>query len=115
MALIFELKDKEMLSVKEDSRLDVESSKASVAASHRRLWETLRERLSREGEAQNLDGLKLLKGYADVLWVITRTERLMWGLEEEASSVEVYDSDEISEAMVQLTFSQRAGEAMDGE
>lgn len=118
MVLTFDVKDEEMRPVKEDGRLELETSKtskASVATSHKRLWESLRERLRREGEAQDLDGLKLLKGYADILWVITRTERLMWGLEEEAPEIEVYDADEITEAMVQLTFSQGAGKAIDGE
>ncbi len=115
MALIFDCKDKEMCGVKEDDRLEIETNKASVAISHRRLWGSLRERLEKEGEAQNLDGLKLLKGYADILWVITRTERLMWGLEEEAQNIEDYETDEIAEAMVQLTFSQGAGKAIDGE
>jgi hypothetical protein len=115
MGLIFDYEASDTESVEERNSQGSEDVQEKVALMHKRLWRSLRERLQSDGADQDLDGLKLLKGFADILLVITKTERLIWGMEEKAPGQEVYGEDEIAEAMAQITLPQRAGKAMDGE
>ena len=115
MSLIFNYAVSESQRSKEASSHEIEESRANVGGTHKRLWRSIRERLEEKGKSDDIEGLKLLKAYADILSVITKTERLIWSIEEKAEGKEEVVEDEIAEAMAQITFPQRAGETAGGE
>lgn len=67
MSLIFNYAVSESQSAREESSPGNEESRANVGGTHKRLWRDLRERLKEKGKSDDLEGLKLLKAYADIL------------------------------------------------
>lgn len=61
----------------------MEETKTTISERHRAEWRTFREKiLSPVTEAEDLDGAKFAKAYADILKVYQEGERKAWGFAE---------------------------------